>query len=127
MARQLQSSRPRSVRSRRLRPSPGFLPTDQFERLRDFLLNSEWDGREHREGDTVTRRVPIDAALLDRSPELAGLLAMPRWRALMRYVASTGGEPSIISSRSSPGSTAAESAGRAPFGRLPPHSRHGCS
>ncbi len=72
---------------------PGFLPTDRFERLRDFLLNSEWDGREHRQGDTVTRRVPIDAALLDRSPELAGLLAMPRWRALMRYVASTGGEP----------------------------------
>ena len=46
---------------------------------------------------------------------------MPRWRALMRYVASTGGEPSIISSRSSPGSTARRSAGRAPFGRLPPY------
>ena len=72
---------------------PDFLPPDEFERLRDFLLSSECDGREHRQGDTVTRRVPIDPGLLDRSPELARLLAMPKWRALMRYVASTGGEP----------------------------------
>lgn len=72
---------------------PDFLPADRFERLRHFLLTSEWDGREHRQGDTVTRRVPIGPELLERSPELAELLAMPRWRGLMRYVASTGGEP----------------------------------
>ncbi|MDP9421296.1 MAG: phytanoyl-CoA dioxygenase family protein [Pseudomonadota bacterium] len=72
---------------------PDFLPADQFEHLRQVLLGTEWDGREQRQGDTITRRVPIDAALLDSSPELAQLLAMPRWRSLMRYVASTGGEP----------------------------------
>jgi len=72
---------------------PHFLPLDQFQRLRDVLLTSECDGREHRQGDTVTRRVPIGPELLERSPELAQLLAMPRWRGLMRYVASTGGEP----------------------------------
>jgi hypothetical protein len=72
---------------------PDFLPQDQFDRLRHFLLTSECDGREHRQGDTVTRRVPIGPELLERSPELARSLAMPRWRGLMRYVASTGGEP----------------------------------
>ena len=72
---------------------PNFLPQGQFERLRQFLLTSAWHGREHRQGDTTTRRVPIDSALLDKSTELAQLFAMPRWRALMRYVASTGGEP----------------------------------
>jgi hypothetical protein len=72
---------------------PDFLPADEFERLQDFLLNFEGPAREHRQGDTVTRRVPIDDELIGQCPELGRLLRGKRWRALMRYVASTGGEP----------------------------------
>lgn len=72
---------------------PDFLLADEFARLRDFLLSSEFNAREHRQGDTVTRRVAIDPALVGRSPELRHLLELPRWKGLMRYAASTGGEP----------------------------------
>lgn len=72
---------------------PDFLPADEFARLRDFLLHSGLPAREHRQGDTVTRRVPVDDQLLRRCPELRRLIDSPRWKGLMRYVASTGGEP----------------------------------
>lgn len=72
---------------------PEFLPADEFASLRDFLLQAEFSAREHRQGDTVTRRVPIDAELLRKCPELRTLLESSRWKGLMRYVASTGGEP----------------------------------
>lgn len=70
-----------------------FLPADDFARLRDFLLHTDFPAREHRQGDTITRRVPIDRAMLQKSPELRSLLGSSRWTTLMRYVASTGGEP----------------------------------
>jgi hypothetical protein len=72
---------------------PGFLPASQFAGLREQLLKSELPAREHRQGDTITRRVPIDPELLRQIPQLRDLLAAPRWKGLMRYVASTGGEP----------------------------------
>ena len=70
-----------------------FLPEDQFARLRDFLLTQKWPAREHRQGDTITRRIPIDDVMVRQCPELGQLLRSPRWKGLMRYVASTGGEP----------------------------------
>lgn len=72
---------------------PGFLPADQFASLQEQLLKSELPAREHRQGDTITRRVPIDSELLREIPELGDLLRSHRWKGLMRYVASTGGEP----------------------------------
>lgn len=72
---------------------PDYLPADEFARLQLFLLNMEGLGREHRQGDTVTRRVPIDDELVRKCPELGRLLGSRRWKALMKYVASTGGEP----------------------------------
>ena len=72
---------------------PNFLPADEFTRLRDFLLLTEFEAREHRQGDTITRRVAIDPEVVDRSPELRRMFDAPRWKGLMRYVASTGGEP----------------------------------
>jgi hypothetical protein len=72
---------------------PDFLPPDEFEHLQHFLLNFDGPAREHRQGDTVTRRVPIDDQLIQRCPALGRLLRSKRWRALMNYVASTGGEP----------------------------------
>lgn len=70
-----------------------FLPQEEFERLRDELLTTELSGREHRQGDTITRRVPIDTELVCKFPRLGALLQSRRWKGLMRYVASTGGEP----------------------------------
>lgn len=70
-----------------------YLPAEEFARLRDFLLSNEFEAREHRQGDTITRRVPIDGEMAARSAELRSLISGPRWKALMRYVASTGGEP----------------------------------
>lgn len=72
---------------------PDFLSADEFARLQHFLLSFEGLGREHRQGDTVTRRVPIDGELARQCPELGRLLGARRWKSLMRYVASTAGEP----------------------------------
>jgi hypothetical protein len=72
---------------------PDFLPAEEFKPLQDFLLNFAGPAREHRQGDTVTRRVPIDDEIIQQCPELGRLLRGKRWRALMNYVASTGGEP----------------------------------
>jgi hypothetical protein len=72
---------------------PDFLPAEDFARLQHFLLNLEGLGREHRQGDTITRRVPIDDELIRMCPELRRLLGDGRWKALMKYVASTAGEP----------------------------------
>lgn len=70
-----------------------FVPAEDFARLQQALLTSEFDTREQQQGDTITRRVPIGPALLAAVPELRGLLASRRWRALLAYVASTRSEP----------------------------------
>ncbi len=70
-----------------------FLPADCFERLRDVLLNHEFDARQQQQGNAVTRRVPIGPALLHSVPELRDLIAGKPWRSLLAYVASTRAEP----------------------------------
>ena len=72
---------------------PDFLPAEEFALLRQFLVSNEFETREHRQGDTITRRVAVDGELAGRSPELSKMLGSPRWKGLMQYVASTGGEP----------------------------------
>ena len=70
-----------------------FLPTDAFERIRSALLESEFEAREHRQGGTVTRRVPIGPGLLREVPDLRSMLRSNRWRSLLAYIASTRNEP----------------------------------
>ena len=70
-----------------------FLPSDVFARVRDALLKTEFDGREHQQGDTFTRRVPIGPGLLRAIPELRQLLRDRSWRSLLAYVGSTRSEP----------------------------------
>lgn len=70
-----------------------FLPANQFARLSDALLTTQLDARHQQQGDTVTRRVPIGAALLRQVPELRNLLDAPRWRSLLAYVASSSSAP----------------------------------
>ena len=70
-----------------------FLAADEFERLRDALLSNEFEAREHRQGDTITRRVAIGPQMLATVPGLSDLLSGRRWRGLMNYVAGTRAEP----------------------------------
>ena len=68
-----------------------FLPSEQFRQLQTALLNGEFDTREHQQGDTITRRVPIGPELRRRVPQLRDLFN--RWRSLLAYVGSTASEP----------------------------------
>ena len=69
------------------------LPPEQFLRLRDRLFAMSAPAREMVQGNAVTRRIAIDAALLAQVPELAALLGAPLWRGATRYVASFDSEP----------------------------------
>ncbi|MCH4150774.1 MAG: phytanoyl-CoA dioxygenase family protein [Sphingobium sp.] len=70
-----------------------FLPREEFESLREALLARLSPAREMVQGDAITRRIAIDAAMLRDIPALKKLLQMPRWSALMRYVSSFDIEP----------------------------------
>lgn len=70
-----------------------FLPADEFAALRDQLFATAAPAREQAQGDAITRRIAVDSALLRALPQLRALLMSPRWRGLMRYVASFGSEP----------------------------------
>jgi hypothetical protein len=71
----------------------GFLPADVFARLKDAVLNSAFDSRQQRQGDTITRRVPIGPELLRDVPELKLVLDNEEFRSSLAYVASTRSEP----------------------------------
>ena len=71
-----------------------FLPDEVFQRLRSEIFDDDWNVREMRQGNAVTRRVPLDHAELkaDR-PVLADFVRNPEVLGLIRYAASTGGNP----------------------------------
>lgn len=70
-----------------------FLPTADFARLREALLNGEFECREQVQGDTITRRAAVGPEVLGRVPELRGLLKGHGWKSLLSYVASSRSEP----------------------------------
>ncbi|MPT47501.1 MAG: phytanoyl-CoA dioxygenase [Sphingobium sp.] len=72
---------------------PDFLPAEQFAALRDAVLSRTSPAREMVQGDTITRRIAIDADMLRDIPALRSLIRQPRWAGLMRYVASFNIEP----------------------------------
>ena len=72
---------------------PDFLPPEVFARLRARLHEQAFEAREMRQGQTVTRMIPLTARVLAQIPEAAGVVHDPVVAATMRYVASTGGEP----------------------------------
>jgi hypothetical protein len=69
------------------------MPRNDFTRLRQAILSRMSPAREMAQGDTITRRIAIDAAMLREIPSLGKLLQSDRWRGLMRYVASFDVEP----------------------------------
>lgn len=72
---------------------PDFLPQDVFSRLQSRLLTGSFDARAQLQGDTVTRRVPLDGRMLEKVPELRSLIESRMWKSLLAYVASTRSEP----------------------------------
>jgi hypothetical protein len=71
----------------------GFLPPAAFAALREAALSYRAPVRQMVQGDTITRRLALDAAALRAMPQLKALLARPDWRGLMRYVGSYDQEP----------------------------------
>ena len=71
-----------------------FLPTEEFDRVRQEVLGSTWLLREMKQGNAITRKVFLDRAVLEEShPALSRLLSHPALLARLRYVAGVGGEP----------------------------------
>ncbi|MEM6827592.1 MAG: phytanoyl-CoA dioxygenase family protein [Pseudomonadota bacterium] len=64
------------------------VPPEDFPALHDALLGSEWEAREMRQGDAITRRVAVDLPMLEAVPELKRLLSRKDINALFHYVAS---------------------------------------
>lgn len=67
---------------------PDIVPPAEFPALRAALLGYSGEAREMRQGDAVTRRLPVDAEMLAAIPALRALLARPDIVALLHYVAS---------------------------------------
>ncbi len=72
-----------------------FLPADAFAALRDLILSTAAEAREMVQGDTITRRISLGDPSLRDAPAVRALIDNPRWRALLRYVASYDAEPLI--------------------------------
>ena len=64
------------------------VPEADFAELQRALLTSEWEAREMRQGDAITRRIAIDPPMLAAVPQLERLLARKDINALFHYVAS---------------------------------------
>ncbi|MCX7284493.1 MAG: phytanoyl-CoA dioxygenase family protein [Novosphingobium sp.] len=67
---------------------PDIVPEAEFPALRAAILSYQAPAREMRQGDAITRRIAIDAPMLQRIPALRHLLARRDIVALLHYVAS---------------------------------------
>jgi hypothetical protein len=72
-----------------------FLPPDAFADLVSQIRELRASAREMVEGDTVTRHIALDPAVLDRVPAAKRLLAMPQYRNLISYVGSSAAMPMV--------------------------------
>ena len=70
-----------------------FLPADLFADLVEQIRALRAPAREMVEGDTVTRHIALDPAVLARVPAARRLLAMPQYRGLIRYAGATAAAP----------------------------------
>ncbi|HJU15234.1 MAG TPA: phytanoyl-CoA dioxygenase family protein [Stellaceae bacterium] len=84
-----------------------FLPAELFRTLVEEVRALRAPAREMVEGDTITRHIALDSAVLRQAPALGRLLAMPLYRGLIRYVGSSAAAPmtyiQTILSHASPG------------------------
>ncbi len=70
-----------------------FLPEGEFALLSKELLETPLDTRETLQGDTVTRRMALDAKVLEQLPYTKRLLESQHWQALLNYVNSSKVQP----------------------------------
>ncbi|ADZ71414.1 phytanoyl-CoA dioxygenase family protein [Polymorphum gilvum] len=70
-----------------------FLPEDLFRRLKEEVYGHPFEAREMRQGQTVTRMIPLPPSVLAAHPALAAAVRDPRAVAQLRYAASDGGQP----------------------------------
>jgi len=72
-----------------------FLPPAVFADLTAQIRALRAPAREMTEGDTVTRHIALDPAVLDRVPAARRLLEMPEYRNLIRYAGSSAAAPMV--------------------------------
>lgn len=72
-----------------------FMPAELHRAVLAEVTSVTAEGREQLQGDTVTRRIPLDPETLKRMPAMRQLLVLPAWRNLLRYVSSYNCEPVI--------------------------------
>src|SRR6266403_3444845 len=72
-----------------------FLPPAVFADLTAQIRALRAPAREMTEGDTVTRHIALDPAVLDRVPAARRLLDMPEYRNLIRYAGSSAAVPMV--------------------------------
>jgi hypothetical protein len=73
-----------------------FLPRQAFDALTAELRAYRCLAREIRQGDTVNRKIAVDAAILKAIPALRAVLESPDWRDLIRYIGSRGADPAVF-------------------------------
>ena len=70
-----------------------FLPDDVFKRVRDEVFGQPHPAREMRQGQTVTRMIPLTVSAKDRMPETVRVAHDPALNRLTGYVAGRTGWP----------------------------------
>jgi len=70
-----------------------YLPLTVFEALKSEVLALTAPARDMIQGNTVTRRIALDASTLARIPTVRSLLQNPEWLGLVRYAGSSLLEP----------------------------------
>ena len=72
-----------------------FLPPDLFAALVEQVQQLRAPAREMAEGDTVTRHIALDPAVLKRVPAARQLLHLPEYRNLINYAGSSAAAPMV--------------------------------
>jgi hypothetical protein len=72
-----------------------FLPPEVFADLVAQVRALRAPAREMVEGDTLTRHIALDPAVLDRVPAARALLDQPQYRNLVRYAGSSAAAPMV--------------------------------
>jgi hypothetical protein len=74
---------------------PSFLPPEKFAALVTQVKAYRGPLREISEGDTIMRKIALDAKTLAQLPALGGALQSRDWRGLIRYAGSRDAEPVV--------------------------------
>jgi len=71
----------------------GFLEPERYARLKEEVFSGTFEAREMRQGQTVSRMIPLPPSVLKGRPVLRRLLSDAQFVGMIRYAASQGGQP----------------------------------